>query len=83
MTHYDRHYAGDPDADASAIRDICEYLSEEHWNAMIKAAMDPSASPRLLDMMLCMTGVQEFPNHAFIRVFRPDQYEEWFNSLPE
>jgi hypothetical protein len=84
MTHYERRYAGEADADVSAIRDIHEYLSERQWNVIIAAAHNRDENcPKALDFCLCFMGVQGFPNHAFIRVFRPEQYDEWYAGLPE
>ncbi len=84
MTHYDRHYANEADADVAAIRDIHEYLNARQWDAIIQAAFNREENdPRALDFCLCFMGVQGFPNHAFIRVFRPDQYGEWYNGLPD
>lgn len=63
---HNRHYAGDPDADVNAIRDINNYLSEKQWNIIIEAAFD-----------------REHNDPTFIRVFRPDQYQTWYDGLPD
>lgn len=83
MTHYDRHYVGEEDAEVAAIRDIHEYLSEKQWNFLIAQATGKKAKAQELDFMLCFCGVQGFPNHAFIQVFRPQEYQAWFDSLPD
>lgn len=80
--NYNRHYTGEENPDAAALRDIVDYLSEKQWNIILEAAKDRKQhGPQELDMYLCCVGVQGFPNHAFIRTFRPDQYDEWYESL--
>lgn len=44
---------------------------------------DPLLLRQAIDMMLSFCGVRGFPVFAWMRTFRPTEYDVWLNNLPE
>ena len=85
MTHYEVKYEGtveDAATRAKAIADIKDYLSERQWLVLMDS-IKAGATPTQVDRMLWFTGVKGFPVFAFIRQFMPEQYQAWYDALPE
>lgn len=76
-------YSDSEDKDADAMRDIVDYLTPKLWDQIVGLAKDENVSCRKLDFYLHFLGIRGLPVFAFIRTFRPTQYQEWYDSLEE
>jgi hypothetical protein len=83
MSHYNRDYTNELDADTAAIADIQEYLSDKQWNRFMELVLDDEVTCQQIDFYLHFTGISGFPVFAFMRRFRAAEYQAWFDALPD
>lgn len=67
--------------DAKALKDIRDYLSKKQWDTIMSSVNDPTVSCRTLDMLLHFCGVQGYPIFAFMRLYRANEYQAWYDTL--
>ena len=78
-------YKGLPkdEADRKAVADIREFLQPAQWEALQMLVNNLKCDCELIDAALHMTGISGYPVFAFIRLMRPNEYQDWFNSRPD
>lgn len=86
MTHYEIDYSTMPEGaekDAKAVADIREYLGAKPWLALMELAAKETTTIQTLHLNLSFCGVQGFPVSAFLRTYRANSFQAWWDMLPE
>lgn len=80
---YSRHYIGNSreELDASAVKDIKEYLTEKQWDIMMQAV--GGETWQTVSHCLAFAGVGGYPVHAFGRAYMRVEYRAWMASGAE